>query len=38
VNASGARGGTLTFDLSGEPDSFDCQDTSDAFRPDFARL
>jgi peptide/nickel transport system substrate-binding protein len=38
VDPSGARGGTLTFDLAGTPDSLDYQDTSDAFMWDFARL
>jgi peptide/nickel transport system substrate-binding protein len=38
VNPSGARGGTLTFDLSGAPDSTDYQNMSDEFMWDFARL
>lgn len=38
VDPSGAAGGTLTFDLSGTPDSTDYQDTSDGFMWDFVRL
>jgi peptide/nickel transport system substrate-binding protein len=38
VNPSSAGGGTLTFDLSGTPDSTDYQDSSDEFIWDFARL
>ena len=38
VNPSSARGGTLTFDLSGAPDSTDYQNTSDEFMANFVRL
>ncbi len=38
VRPSSTRGGTLTLDLAGLPDSTDYQDTSDVFMWDFARL
>ena len=38
MNPSSASGGTLTFDLSGTPDSTDYQNTSDEFMWDFVRL